>query len=279
MEEIISVPKRKTRGSSSSSESATTPKEKKPRSPSETTDEINMALEMAEDLGSKIQLVLQKLSGLESMVEGVLQKFNVLESSVKTIEAEIATLSAKTSAVEKSVGVMDNSMKFLNSEVEELKSQVNENVREIKNLGDRILYQDVYSRRENLRFFNIPEFTDTTEDSAELIYRFMERELEVDNARNIEFQRVHRIGAKKQGTSRPIIARFLRFPDRERVFRRALELKDDIDVKVYADYPKEIQERRRKLWPRLKRAREDGRRAFFDKKEPDKLFIDGHLVT
>jgi len=48
---------------------------------------------------------------------------------------------------------------------------------------------------------------------------------------------------------------------------------------VYADYPKEIQERRRKLWPRLKRAREDGRRAFFDKKEPDKLFIDGHLVT
>ena len=238
-----------------------------------------MALEMAEDLGSKIQLVLQKLSGLESMVEGVLQKFNVLESSVKTIEAEIATLSAKTSAVEKSVAVMDNSLKFLNSEVEELKSQVNENVREIKSLGDRILYQDVYSRRENLRFFNIPESTDTIEDSAELIYRFMERELEVDDARNIEFQRVHRIGAKKQGTSRPIIARFLRFPDRERVFRRALELKDDIDVKVYADYPKEIQERRRKLWPRLKRAREDGKRAFFDKKEPDKLFIDGHLVT
>ena len=93
----------------------------------------------------------------------------------------------------------------------------------------------------------------------------MERELQVDDA--------------KQGTSRPLIARFLRFPDRERVFRRALELKDDIDVKVYADYTKEIQDRRRKLWPRLKRAREDGKRAFFDKKEPDKLFIDGHLVT
>ena len=56
-------------------------------------------------------------------------------------------------------------------------------------------------------------------------------------------------------------------------------MKDEIDIKVYADYPKEIQERRRKLWPRLKRAREDGRRAFFDRKEPDKLFIDGHLVT
>ena len=107
----------------------------------------------------------------------------------------------------------------------------------------------------------------------------MERELEVDHACDIEFQRVHRIGAKKPGSPRPIIARFLRFPDRERVFRRALELKDEIDIKVYADYPKEIQDRRRKLWLRLKRAREDGRRAFFDRKEADKLFIYGHLVT
>ena len=81
--------------------------------------------------------------------------------------------------------------------------------REINSLSERILYQDVFSRRENLRFFNIPESTDTTEESAkDLIYRFMERELEVDHARDIEFQRVHRIGAKKPGSPRPIIARF-----------------------------------------------------------------------
>ena len=62
-------------------------------------------------------------------------------------------------------------------------------------------------------------------------------------------------------------------------FKRAMEVKDEIEVRVYADYPKEIQERRRKLWPRLKQAREDGKRAFFDKKEPDKLIVNGHLVT
>lgn len=85
----------------------------------------------------------------------------------------------------------------------------------------------------------------------------------MENARDFEFQRVHRIGAKKPDFPRPIIARFLRFPDREKVFKRAMELKDQIDVKLYADYPWEIQERRRKLWSRLKRAREEGRRAFF----------------
>ena len=278
---LDSIFKRKTRGSSSSSESGvSTPKEKRIcKTPSEPPDEINMALEMAEDLASKIQLVLHKLSSLENMVEGVLKKFNTLESSVKSIEGEIATLNAKTNAVEKSVGAMDNSLKFLNSEIEELKSKANESERKIKSLNDRILYQDVYSRRENLRFFNIPESTDPTQENAkELIYRYMEREIEVDRARDIEFQRVHRIGVKKSGSPRPIIARFLRFPDRERVFKRAMEVKDEIEVRVYADYPKEIQERRRKLWPRLKQAREDGKRAFFDKKEPDKLIVDGHLV-
>jgi len=68
-------------------------------------------------------------------------------------------------------------------------------------------------------------------------------------------------------------------PDHERVFRQALDAKDEMEVKIYADYPKEIQEWRRKLWPKLKRARGEGRRAFFSKKEPDKLFIEGCVVA
>ena len=47
---------------------------------------------------------------------------------------------------------------------------------------------------------------------------------------------------------RPIIARFLRFPDREHIFQKAMELKNesDVKVKVYTDFPKEIQDRREK---------------------------------
>ena len=37
--------------------------------------------------------------------------------------------------------------------------------------------------------------------------------------------------------------------------------------------------RRKKLWPKLKQAREDGKVAFFDKREPDKLYINGILST
>lgn len=76
--------------------------------------------------------VLQKLSSFESKVEGALEKFNSLESSLQGIEGEIATLTAKTSVVndDKSVGEMDNSLKFLNEEIEGLKSKANEKKRD-----------------------------------------------------------------------------------------------------------------------------------------------------
>ena len=60
--------------------------------------------------------------------------------------------------------------------------------RETKFLKERLPYQEVYNRLENLRF--------------------MERELNIEGAHHIEFQWVHRIQAKKPGNSRPIIARF-----------------------------------------------------------------------
>ena len=174
---------------------------------------------MAEDFGEKLQLVLRKLTSLENMVEGVLQRVNNLESSVNGING-VAALSAKTDDFEKAVGTMDRSLTFLNSKIEQLKSRVRENEAALKSRNSRILCQDVHSRCENLHFFNIPESTDTTEENAkELICRFMERELEVENARDIEFQHVHRIGAKKPDSPQPIIACFLRFHDREKVFK------------------------------------------------------------
>ena len=110
-----------------------------------------------------------------------------------------------------------------------------------------------------------------------MIHKFIEQELEVENAREIEFQRIHRLGKKKPGQTRPIIARFLRFPERELIFKSVRELGEEADVKVYADLPKTIRDRRKKFWPKMKKAREEGKFAYFDKQEPDKLYIEGEL--
>ena len=172
----------------------------------------------------------------------------------------------------------DSLASLMNTEVQELRKEIDENRKEFKAVNDRCLYHEVYNRRENLRFLGIPETNGAVENTTQVLYQFLERELELEGARDIEFQRVHRIGKKTAGVNRPIIARFLRFPDRERVFKRALELRDDIEVKVYSDLPKEIQDRRKKQWSKLKKAREEGKLAAFDRKEPDKLYIEGHLI-
>ena len=95
----------------------------------------------------------------------------------------------------------------------------------------------------------------------------------------LSFREFIRLGSKKEGASCSIIAHFLRYPDREQVFKAALEAQDEIDVKVHADVPNEIQENQKKQWPQLKRAREEGKTAYFSRKEPDKLFIEGRFVA
>ena len=95
---------------------------------------------------------------------------------------------------------------------------------------------------------------------------------------DIESQTAHRIGKKKTSETRLVIVRFLRFPEQEMVFKGAREMQEETNVKVYADYPKEIRERRKQQWPRMKKAREEWKTPIFLKSEPDKLFINGHFV-
>ena len=57
----------------------------------------------------------------------------------------------------------------------------------------------MYNRRENLRFFRIPEAASGAEDTTEVVHHFFKEELELEGGENIEFQRAHRIGKKKNG--------------------------------------------------------------------------------
>ena len=79
----------------------------------------------------------------------------------------------------------------------------------------------------------------------------------------IEFQQVHRIGKPHEdGSPRAIIARFLRYSDRELVFSKTKLLKNS-GYRISADLPKEIVNRRRLQSKKLVDARKVGKIAFF----------------
>ena len=94
---------------------------------------------------------------------------------------------------------------------------------------------EAYSRRENLKFEGIPEVsqyaeagTTTSEDTKEVLVNFLENMLGFENVKHIEFQRVHRLGKPKEDTGNDghtITARFLRFSDKEQVFKQGRKLK------------------------------------------------------
>ena len=94
----------------------------------------------------------------------------------------------RASEIERTVKDMDDGLNFITLEVENLKCKVESNECETKSLKERLLYQEVYNRRKDMRFIGIPENEEVNEENAsETVYRFMKRELNIEGARHIEF--------------------------------------------------------------------------------------------
>ena len=114
-----------------------------------------------------------------------------------------------------------------------------------------------YTRRENLRFNNIEE--KEYEDCKAVVYNILEKELGVDTTK-IRFHAVHRVGKKKHGRRRPIIARFVCRKDRDKVWSKRGNLKESItyaDAYITQDYARAIQEERKVLIKAMMKAREE----------------------
>ena len=98
----------------------------------------------------------------------------------------------------------------------------------------------------------------------------------MENADQIEFQRVHRVGKRvsSNGKTRQINARFLKYPQREEVMSNARK-RTGKNFGISPDLPSEILERRKRKIKQFKLAKKDGKTGLFSRAEPDKLFIDG----
>ena len=152
------------------------------------------------------------------------------------------------------------------------------------------MYLETYSRRENVKFFGIDEVASASEvdsppeDTRDLLLKFLENKLRIENPRGrIEFQRVHRLGKPNNSSDkpRPIIARFLRYSDKEMVMdlaRKELKRQQDKQFSVFDDIPKELYEIRKSQMKKFKEARGKGCTVYFSKAQPDKLFVNGKFI-
>ena len=115
---------------------------------------------------------------------------------------------------------------------------------------------------------------DERENTEEVLRDFLETELGHKDAKSVEIQIVHRLGKKKEGKPRPIIARFLRYKDCEEILTLGSRLRGT-NFKMYQDLPYEVVARMRKQMDTYKKARQNNIPATFSRAQPDKLYIRG----
>ena len=297
MADIFSSIKRKlpSRSSSSGSESnsvSISPLDKRPKKAEDPDGcRINDSQEIFEEerdqedmdndgVTAKLDIILaklEKLDNIETKLEEMCKKVAKVEFVVGKLQNEARTTDSK-------IKEMDKSLTWFNEEIETLQSKMKEQKEVNDNLHTKQLYAEAYSRRENLKFFGLKERESNdaedgeTIDTRGVLFDFLEKTLGFENpAREIELQRVHRLGKPSANKSRPIIARFLRYGDREDVLRASFRIREP-NIKVLEDFPKEIIERRRQQMPKLKEAKKNGMKVSFSKAEPDKLYINNKFI-
>lgn len=252
------------------------------------------ALSMTQDVGATLQAILAKLEKLDS-----------IESAVKKIEVNLENLEKRTQRLEvfqttakKDIDDLKEGINFTGQQLQdkteavksahrlyetqlaELTTRCQKNEDLLDEIHTKNLYLEAYSRRENIKFTNIEESTEiggrSGEDTQEVLRNFLERDLGYRDARNVEIQRVHRIGKSKDGNPRPILARFLRYKNCQQILLLGHRLKDT-NFQMFRDLPQEIITRRKVQMAAFKDARRNGVAASFSQSQPDKLYIRGKL--
>lgn len=190
-----------------------------------------------------------KVNELENNIEGISNLFDNIKVECAKNKAEIK----KTSEI-------------IGSEINSMKEQSNTcNCQEaVRDLHESVLDLQARSMRNNLIFSGLHE---VREENTEILLRdFLEKEIGIDY--RIEFGNVHRFGKGPRGR-RPIVARFLYFYDLQYVLNNAYRLKGT-PYSIHQQFPKEIEDRRKKLYPAQKAAKRAGKKVVMVR---DRLFI------
>lgn len=189
----------------------------------------------------KLCHILNKLINIENNQSGMCHNIQCLEASIKSFHGRLDTV----------VSCVDTHSKML------------------KLIAYKSIDGEARGRRNNLLFRGIGERDN--EECIDVMKEFFQRKLSL-NPREISIARVHRLGRPRFNYIRPIIVAFTDYTDTEYIMSKAYRLKGS-GYGIDRDYPREITDARKKLYPAFKLARETGKKPSI--KYPARLVVDG----
>ena len=212
-------------------------------------------------------------SSLQIMLEDVKGEIRSLRKDYEEIKSSISFVSAR-------LDTFDNTFKSTESElmkIRQVTKQIEMDIEDgVEDLARNIEYLENQSRRNNVKIFGIPEDDDekSWDDTESKVKEAIKNKLGIED--EIKIERAHRIGKRstddgKQQNSwhgtrsngpRPIVAKIDSWKVKERIVKKAREVKPD-GLKFYSDFSQRTLDRRRSQIPALQAARNQGKDAFF----------------
>ena len=129
------------------------------------------------------------------------------------------------------------------------------------------------SMRDNLMFYGITEMQN--EDCEQLIKQIYREKLDVSEAPNLTFDRVYHVGYQKANKTRPIVAKFHYYKEREVIRTKSFEKPEQLkqqNFRVGAQWPQQVRDARKTLYPIMLREKQKGNNVKFVR---EKLFVNG----
>lgn len=196
-----------------------------------------------EDISETKQEVLKLVSGLREEVSS-------FKSSLETAWVEIEDLKSTNKELQEKISNM----------TKENCDQSNA----LKSSEDRLRKLEDYSRRENIRFYNIPE--NEYEDCLKIVTTLFE---EVGGNNDVQLHAAHRVGPRSNHRPRPILGRFVSRQDRDYMWDNKWKLRDtDEYSRVYLD--EDLSSASARIRKRLREALKNARQ-----KTTEKCYLNG----
>lgn len=232
--------------------------------------------EMTSDLGTEESVSMAQVRVLLDQQKEIYKALlEQQERSFKTcVEIVFESTNKRVAVLQNEVHELKASLDFTQKEFDELKlsKTVMETVnKSLISLSEKSDYNESQSRRNNLIFDGIQESeSETWSDSEAKVKKLLSEKLGIDHQK-IELERAHRTGKTSSEATRPrpIVAKFLRFKDKQEVLSNAKKLAGT-NIYINEDYPEAVRQKRKDLLPAMKEARKRGDIAYL---RYDKLIV------
>ena len=204
----------------------------------------------------------------------ILKAIQHLTSRFVSLEQKISQNTEEIAAIKENIGGIEHMVQTNNDKMQVMSRRLSEH-------DEKIEDAERYSRRWNLKLFNLPESTnESTEELRRQIFQIF-AQMAPDDKNKLGFlvDTIHRVGRPRDDRSpRPVIIQFTMRNFRQKIWKTSMTatVMREKRLRLAEDLTYGERQSRNKLWPLVEKARKDGKKTAW--RGPD-VIIEGKRIT